>query len=801
MAAAAEISPRVNCELTAQLYLDVLGSLYGRTGALVIRFPFATEAFTKAAFLSVSEPLANEMHLLCQGYIQRLLKKSSERSFDRALIDELKENVNLKRVLNTIVDNTYKHLKKMLTRVEENTTKLKRLFPKINLGEPLTPIRTTAFASALLSTDTGVEVEPYKYTSIDTAVVAERLHEASGATAAAATAGSIISDSAVATGGVGGAGAADEEKSAEVPPEVQDIRLRKISLTNGDSHKGGQRVTILEFDTTEGDRPQKIVYKPSSLQLTARLVGSNDALSRVLPAEGEVLGLSLAERMNRIAGEVEVPDADAYIYRGSDAGKMVLPKTEIAAAAGGHGGAGVAVDAPDTSDVSRILRDPIPTLLVLPCCDRFDHDSGLTIEEQEAACGYGFLEYLEHRPNVDTLASSYQQLKDIVTLEMGAAEENSLSERVLEAVSRQVNTEVAESEEGDYIIRSTDPDASLKLAKLSWRIGAVLALSVLGKLSDLHFENVIISRLMPYLPDVENALLRSVTDVRGTMLLNQAQGGLTSIETPLTDISYVAENGTHVFSFWITTQQTNHIYYVNGTGVQRIQPDWNIVVQSFSQMLTACKADYESQLRAWYTRLTPRTLSRVVPVATSDFKTGLIEYSVEVEDNARDKHLYGRSGIVTAQLRDLKRDINHPGVSPSAREVANILITDQDLVHNAFDRYDVPVFFVSAVTGRVIDDSGRYARFGTDAVRGSLQRTFAGEDERAALSEIVAERIDEEGIVHYDPSAPRDYTMEHVAAINVEEQTAILHHAIASSFKVGEYLQPLENSSCCCKTM
>ncbi|MEO1378235.1 MAG: DUF4135 domain-containing protein, partial [Cyanobacteria bacterium J06635_10] len=123
--------------------------------------------------------------------------------------------------------------------------------------------------------------------------------------------------------------------------------LQKIKTTGSDYHKGGKQVLILTFQVN-GNGPNKLVYKPSDIEVDCRLVGDIAAVRGYLPGNLQLtLTNSFAELINQFIPNDNCP---LQTYK-------ILPR---------YPGS---VLAPNPNDQSVRIRD-----------------------------SYGYIEYLKHEP-------------------------------------------------------------------------------------------------------------------------------------------------------------------------------------------------------------------------------------------------------------------------------------------------------------------------------------------------------------------------------------------------------------------
>lgn len=81
--------------------------------------------------------------------------------------------------------------------------------------------------------------------------------------------------------------------------------LDKITTTGSDYHKGGKQVLILTFQLN-GNKTDKLVYKPSDIEVDCRLVGNIQAVKKYLPKKLQITK-SFAELVNEFTQSDDCP--------------------------------------------------------------------------------------------------------------------------------------------------------------------------------------------------------------------------------------------------------------------------------------------------------------------------------------------------------------------------------------------------------------------------------------------------------------------------------------------------------------
>lgn len=123
--------------------------------------------------------------------------------------------------------------------------------------------------------------------------------------------------------------------------------LEEITTTGSDYHKGGKQVLILTFKLNT-NKTEKLVYKPSDIEVDCRLVGDIQAVKKYLPT-----GLQITNSFAELVNEFTKDDCPLQTYK-------ILPRN--------------------------------PGSLLQP-----DKNGVIPIRNS-----YGYIEYLNHQPSLDT---------------------------------------------------------------------------------------------------------------------------------------------------------------------------------------------------------------------------------------------------------------------------------------------------------------------------------------------------------------------------------------------------------------
>ena len=244
------------------------------------------------------------------------------------------------------------------------------------------------------------------------------------------------------------------------------------------------------------------------------------------------------------------------------------------------------------------------------------------------------------------------------------------------------------------------------ITKFYQQIGQLLATASSFSITDMHVENVIVSRFQPYLIDLEISLTKLIGDVNQTGFFGDDEGGITALwqqggkqEWKIVEIPDGKPTLERDFEAIL---RQNRIWTVKPDEVvnPKAKPQVVALLNGFRDGLTVVRAGVNdangNRFTSWFQRL-DGAIVRYLPVPTATFGIALRE--IYNGDNSRDLDFFSAAilGLVKDAYRKYESD---PTPQPDFVALQEIY-TEADL-----QNCDVPVFYHRIGTLDIMDSRG-----------------------------------------------------------------------------------------------
>ena len=233
-------------------------------------------------------------------------------------------------------------------------------------------------------------------------------------------------------------------------------------------------------------------------------------------------------------------------------------------------------------------------------------------------------------------------------------------------------------------------------------LGQLTAIATIFSLSDLHMQNLIVHRYLPYLIDLENSLIEPINGLSDTHLIGQWQSGgaIDGVVSTFDDI----DNATLHDSSESIEIKIHHKY-----GQNRLwqDPDTMIspgefgtaICHSFRNtmgLIHNCLQSNNNPFTSWFARLKQGAIVRFVPLGTQDFQV-IIKKAFTQNAN---KGEYVKKEMKSYLERQYDVWSRSQTIEPK------FLCLQEGYVINDMLQLDVPVFYHQLNTLNVLDSHG-----------------------------------------------------------------------------------------------
>jgi len=252
-----------------------------------------------------------------------------------------------------------------------------------------------------------------------------------------------------------------------------------------------------------------------------------------------------------------------------------------------------------------------------------------------------------------------------------------------------------------------NPDAICQ--QFYMQLGQITAVACTISLTDLHMENLIIHQHLPYLIDLETALIRPVTEVKDTSLLGQPING-GAIVGVLRDeqVAYVSKADFKQIAMLELYHPEKNRLWVSVDKVIAMQKYMHFLLDGFQRTCTLLgKLASSDSIQQWFARLQKGAIVRFIP-AGSDVLAGILKKTYSTEQPLQSIEILAREEIG----RQLKFAYSDWEAARKSKEITwqsfplFLCIQDAYMLEDIAN-CDVPVFYHQLNTNDVLDSHGQ----------------------------------------------------------------------------------------------
>lgn len=493
--------------------------------------------------------------------------------------------------------------------------------------------------------------------------------------------------------------------------------LARIISTHNDLHKAGQQVLVLEF------KPENQIAETGK---------EKEALKVNEAAQGEKIRL-----IYKPASVLVDMMFLGNIQKLKDCGIQNMPQLESA------------------QSITEIINTTIEGKYKLPSYIIYPR------EDENIIDSYGYIEYLPHHPWPENLE---KKILAAIEREQDEAEAQNrklgnlfaIAQKVIEKqfdnILIEAQKRIQENDLScDYIAKNQEEHLCY-----SYQCGVLAAMATALGITDMHIQNLIVSRIQPYLIDLEVSFNQVEASVKATGLLDPVTGSMLKRAIESTSL-YFLNSIEGLDQVGINLPQKNQFYLFNPNGPKPmlVNPETEIFNQGFIYFMELLTHKNES-FRQWLAHPLVQSMSvRILPYATSDFIDWLSQYKFEdfqfLSADEQSEKLEKEKEIFFIDL--LKQQVMAVMDSNTSEPV--LAVFNPVNIKDNFDSLNIPVFYMKAGENRLIDSAG-------DTVEINYKRIAElcelEEDESQKLSDLFPH-------THYFNTTPLEFIVNQINKI------------------------------------